>query len=359
MTEPHDDRRLADLISDAVSDVEPANRLDAIRARTRNGKVTSMSSRRPWLYAASGAVATAAVITAIAAASGNLPLLSADDEPAPAGDPSPAVTEEPRPSEAPSQPADEETDAPPASPQTVAVYFVGDTPAGPRLYREFQRDESGADPLAYAVEAAIAGDAIDPDYGTLWPDGVSVASAGGGANGIVVNLTGVPTGLPGAMTEREAALALQQVVYSAQAALQSRAGVDIRIDGQPAAQLLGQPTSEPLTNAPALETLSLVSLSTPSEGQTFSGDSLAVDGVANSPEANVLVQLERVGGGVVAEEPITAAGWMGNKLFPFSGSIDIADLSAGDYVLTASTDDPSGGTEGFGAFTDTRQITIE
>src|SRR5262245_1907954 len=71
------DPRLADLLSDAVSDVEPANRLDDIRNRP---KVTSMSSRRPWLYAVGGAViATAAVITAIAVAGGGLP--GADDEP--------------------------------------------------------------------------------------------------------------------------------------------------------------------------------------------------------------------------------------------------------------------------------------
>ena len=35
--QPHDERdpRLAELLSDAVSDIEPANRLDAIRNRTK------------------------------------------------------------------------------------------------------------------------------------------------------------------------------------------------------------------------------------------------------------------------------------------------------------------------------------
>ena len=359
MTAPDDDRRLADLMSDAVSDVEPTNRLDAIRARTRTGEVTSMSSRRPWLYAVGGAVATAAVITAIAAASGNLPVVSADDEPAPAGDPSPSVSQDAEPSEEPT-PTQEESDAPAAAAQTVAVYFVGDTPAGPRLYREFQRDESGADPLAYAVEATIAGSAVDPDYRTLWPQGVTVQSTGSNANGIVVNLAGVPTALPNGLSEQDAALALQQVVYSAQAALgQGRVGVEVMLDGQPAAQLLGQSTSGALTNAPMLDTLSHANLSTPAEGQTVSGDTLEVEGVANSFEANVIVRLERAGGGVVAEEPMTADGYMGNKLFPFSGTIDVSGLPAGEYVLTATTDDPSGGAEGPGAYSDTRTITIK
>ena len=127
--QPHDERdpRLAELLSDAVSDVEPANRLDAIRNET---KVTSMSSRRPWLYAVGGAVvATAAVITAIAAAGGTLPG-QGDDDPAPAGQSEQATNE----------PHDRATTRPsrhrprprlPPSSSAVPVYFVGDTPQRP------------------------------------------------------------------------------------------------------------------------------------------------------------------------------------------------------------------------------------
>ena len=82
--------------------------------------------------------------------------------------------------------------------------------------------------------------------------------------------------------------------------------------------------------------------------------------MANSFEANVIVRLQRwEGTEVVAQEPFTAEGWMGDKLFPFSGTIDISGVPAGDYVVIAMTDDPSGGEEGSGAFSDSRRITIE
>ena len=76
-----DDTRLSELLSQAVSDLEPADRLADIRTRT---KVAPMSSRRPWLFAVGGAVvATAATVTAIAYA-GHLGSPSADD-PGPVG----------------------------------------------------------------------------------------------------------------------------------------------------------------------------------------------------------------------------------------------------------------------------------
>jgi hypothetical protein len=357
--QPHDDRdpRLADLFSDAVSDIEPANRLDAIRNET---KVTSMSSRRPWLYAVGGAVvATAAVITAIAAAGGTLPG-QGDDDPAPAAQSDPA-TKEPKPSDDASEPTPTETTALPSA-SVVPVYFVGDTPSGPRLYREFLRNTDDADPLKYAAATSVAGSSDDPDYGTLWPSDVTVGDVtSDGADILTVDIKGAPHDLPSGMSQEEAQLALQQVVFSVQAANgQGRVGVQLLLDGQPSDQVLGQPTSEPLANAPILKTLSLVSLSSPAEGETVSGDSLQVEGVANSFEANVIVRLQRwEGTEVMSEDAFTADGWMGDKLFPFSGTIDISDVPPGDYAVIAMTDDPSGGTEGSGAFSDSRRITIE
>ena len=50
----------------------------------------------------------------------------------------------------------------------VPIYFVGDTPQGPRLFREFRQVEAD-NPLAEAVALMTAGDADDPDYRTLLP----------------------------------------------------------------------------------------------------------------------------------------------------------------------------------------------
>jgi hypothetical protein len=347
------DPRLAELMSDAVSDIEPEHRLDAIRNRT---KVTSMSSRRPWLYAVGGAViATAAVITAIAVAGGGLP--GSDDDPDAATQTTEAAEETPS-----DEPSPEPSSEPPADDgEVVGVYFVGDTSAGPRLYREFLRS-SGSDPIAFAVGASVSGDADDPDYRTLWPSGVSAADVQSDGGQITVALSGAPADLPSGMTADEAGIALQQVVYSAQAALgEGRMPVQIEnADGGD--QLLGESVAEPLNAASALKTLSHVSLSSPAEGQAVSGGSLQVEGVANSFEANVVVEIESTGdgsSGAGAGQPFTAEGWMGDKLFPFSGTLDLTGLAPGEYVVTASTDDPSGGEEGFGPFTDTRTITIE
>ena len=70
----------------------------------------------------------------------------------------------------------------------VPIYFVGDTPQGPRLFREFRQVEAD-NPLDEAVALMTAGDAADPDYGTLYPDGsFASVSFSEGAGAIVVQV---------------------------------------------------------------------------------------------------------------------------------------------------------------------------
>jgi hypothetical protein len=108
---------------------------------------------------------------------------------------------------------------------------------------------------------------------------------------------------------------------------------------------------------PPLDVLSLVNLSDPAEGQVV-GDTLHVTGVANSNEANVLWTIEGANAGMGSA--FTAEGWMGTRLFPFSGDIDVSSLDPGTYTLIVETDDPSGGTEGGpGVFSDTRTFVLE
>src|SRR5205814_520952 len=58
--------RLRQLLSDAVTDIEPADRLDQLRASVHpSPKVVPMTRSRSW-YAAAGIVATAAVIGIVA-----------------------------------------------------------------------------------------------------------------------------------------------------------------------------------------------------------------------------------------------------------------------------------------------------
>lgn len=311
---PELDRRLAELLTDAVADVEPADTLTALRSRTRR------TSPRRWVLASGGAaLAAAAVVTAIALAGGN-PVAILDDRD-PVG-PGPTV----------------EPTTPPS--QAVPAYFVGDTPAGPRLYREFQQVVDPTPGLA-GLELLESGP-DDPDYRSLWPAGSFESVSGPEAGLVTVHLgDGAPA--------EPSALALQQVVYTVSAGLQEPVKVDL--DN-------GDDLLEAISAAPQLDVLSRVNLSDPSEGESVDGDVLAFRGVANSFEANVLWEL-RQGEAVVDQGYVSAAGWMGERLFPFEGEIDVSSRDPGTYTLIVETDDPTGGTEGPGAFSDTRTIVIE
>lgn len=359
--EPEDEARLAALLSDAVSDVEPGDRLDSIRNRTKvTPMATRRSSARPWTYALGGAVATAAVIAAIAYAGGNLGLTgSSDDAPAPAAQPTTRHHHSPSPATSPSgdggstAPAST-TAASPVGELTVAAYYLGDTPQGTRLYREFDR-VTAADPLAGAV-AALQQSPADPDYSTPWSPGSFTDASYDGSGTISVALAdGLLGDRPSGMSEQAATMALQQVVYTLQAAAQARAGVQFTLDGQPVDRVLGVATSTPLTNADPLSTLSLMSITAPEEGASVSG-TLTASGVGSSFEANVPWQVKQ-GDTVVKSGFTTAEGWM-DKLYPWkTEAIDVSDLAPGDYTFVAMTDDPSGG-EGKGPFVDTRTFTV-
>lgn len=326
MNHPDDgrDRELSRLIADAVSDVEPTDRLAELRHRT------ARRHRRTWLFTTGGAVvAAAAVITAVALASGDQ---TPTTDPGPATSPSQATS--PSPSIPPSA-----TASPTQGLKAVPAYFVGDTPRGPRLYREFQ-----AVPSPTPGEAGLGlleSGPLDPDYESLWPDG-SFEGVSEPEKGVVHVQLGE------AAPAEPSDLALQQVVYTVGAGYQERVAVVFH---------RGADVTDPVAAAPQLEVLSLVNLTDPIEGQTVQ-DVLAVKGVANSFEANVLWRLES-DGDEVESGFFPADGWMGARLFEFSGEVDVSSLDPGTYTLIVETDDPSGGAEGPGAFSDSRAIVIE
>jgi hypothetical protein len=357
----HDhDPRLTHLISDAVSDVEPQDALAEIRSRT---KVTPMSARRPWLYAVGGAVvATAATVAAVAALGGS-PQPTADDA-GPAASQSP--TDEPTPSESADSPEPSEPTEPSESPSeppdstaefTLPSYFVRDTPQGLRITREFSTIAGDVDPERDAVRIAVVGRALDPDYRSLWPEGSGVGAVSASGSAITVDLLGDVHDRPGDMSGEEAELAVQQVVYSAQAIVgQGRLPVRLTLNGASTDQILGVPASEPISNAPENEVLALVSVSSPSEGETVR-DRFVVSGVANSFEATVPWEV-RQGDKVVARGFATAEGWM-DKLYPWTTQVNVSKLAPGTYTFAAMTDDPSGGAEGAGPTEDTKTIVVK
>jgi hypothetical protein len=376
----NDDDQLRRLLSDAVSDIEPRDRIAEIRASVHpDPQVVPMSRPRPWLYALSGAVASAAVIGVIAFTT---TVLSGPDDdsnglvagPAQSRHSSSPVTTATASDSAtpPSSPSSPSTSPPAATTgaQAYAVYYVGANAAGkPVLYREWHRgphlpaaDPSGkgSDVLSEAVHDAMATSPLDADYRTPWRDvalldHVRYESTGAGHTlQIALRNTGIAQ-RPTSMTAAEARAAVQQLVYTAQAAIGKREPVVFTI-GRKAngpTTLLGVDISQPIRNAPILRTLSLVNISSPNEGDQVSGR-LTVTGTNNSFEGTSVIYLERNGKKYLVTPTIGGQG--GDKLYPWTVTLDTTKVAPGQYTLVAENDDPSG--QGH-PDTDTRTIEVK
>jgi hypothetical protein len=304
--------------------------------------------------------ATAVVLASTLALAG----CSGSDDPVPAsGESREPASKSPKPrkdaSQSPSEsPSETPSETPSESAGTaVPVYFVGDGPGGkPRLFREFHRVTG--DPLVEAARLVMGGgEPDDPDYRTLWPQ-VEVSGVTATDGLLVVDVPGDGfTERPDGMTRRDARLAMQQLVYTLQGVQQERVPVQVERGGSDV-RLLGLPSDVPWSAASALRTLNLVSITSPAEGDTVTGDTLTVTGVANSFEASGPCRLI-ASDDEVALVPYQAEGWMEDRLFPFEVEIPLADAGTGDVLVQCETDDPSGGAEGDGPSVDTKLITVQ
>lgn len=311
---------------------------------------------RPGVRRWAGATALAAACSLFLAACGD------DADPTPVSDSAATPTDATdaasgSPSPSPSQDPTGSTTSKPSSTASaegtaVPVYFVGDAPGGgTRLFREFHRVDG--DPLLEAARLVAGGTPDDPDYRTLWPqlEVTSVQATDG------VLLVTVPsdafTEAPDGMTARDARLALQQLVYTLQGVQQER--VSVQVQREDGAALFGLPTDAPFEAADPLETLNLVSITSPAEGATVTGDTLVVTGVASSFEASGPCRLLR-GDDELVTAGYQAEGWM-DRLYPFQAEVPLDGIT-GEVTLQCETDDPSGGIEGDGPAVDTKTITI-
>lgn len=347
-----DDERLRRLLEDAVSDIEPRDSLSSIHART---KVSFMNSKRSWLLGAGAAVvATAATVVAVAVLSDD----GTTEDPGFAGSP---ATASPQPSSEPATPTPSEEPSKTAAPETatVPVYYVGETTRGTRLFREFHRVETGGDPLGAALTEAVSTVPDDPDYRTDWPEGTTARGTFDGADGeISVILRNDAVDLrqrPGQMTPEQADLAVEQLIYTAQAATQTRAPVQFYLEREGATgnrtdMLLGVPVSEPLAQGTPEDVLAQVWIIEPGEGAEVTSP-FTVSGLAAAFEANVVWEL-RQGEKVVREGFTTAEECC--KMEPYSFEVS---APPGEYTLVVQDTDPSGG-EGFGPWEDTKRVTV-
>jgi hypothetical protein len=339
------DDQLRRLLSDAVSDIEPEDRLEELRASVRpTTRVVHHLHARPW-YAAAGIVA--AVICLVAYITNVASNKSSDPGFAnPGGSSAPTIiaTDTAKPS-----PSPDTTDT------TYAVYYAGDDPYGrPVLFREFHRGPDSRPTAALALDA-LQSAPFDPDYTTAWQEGwLKDAKANPNAGVIFVTPSAaLPADRPAGMTPDQARVAVQQVVYTLQAAFQARLPVQFIRHGIPVDHVLGVPTATPVAQQKILSVLSRMSISDPNEGDQVTGR-LTVKGVNNTFEGNVVVYLER--GGQRFEQTATIGGYGPGRMFPWKTTIDLSTLEPGRYTLVATDGGDAAGTGH--AWTDTRVIEV-
>jgi hypothetical protein len=255
----------------------------------------------------------------------------------------------PSPGSSPSTSVEPTPPPPSGEPAALPVYYVADTAAGLRLYREFHRVTT-ADPASDAVREMLA-PPIDPDYTTPWPAGTTLASPVVAADGVITvdlsreALDGSSLGTPAAQA------AVHQLVFTVQAALQSTDPVRLLVAGAPVPELWGAvSTAEPIPRPDQYAVRSLVQIDSPADGAEV-GREVTVRGEAAVFEATVPWEVLR-DGAVVRSGFTTAA--EGQRFSPFSFTVT---LEPGEYVVRVTEDDPSGG-EGRPPFTDDKRITV-
>jgi hypothetical protein len=360
-------RRDEDLLRQALREEadQVLPRIDAL-SRIRRRTARPPLWRRPVVLGMAAASVTAA---AVIAGSAYVLSGSSEDSTATSPDQSPSPVVEPTPSptapELPTSPAPTETAAPPPpeteAPQpgrdVVPVYYVAETTHGDRLTREFRDVPTPEGPLVAAVTAMLAGDPFDPDYQSLWLPDTQVRSVEVLNDVIEVDFTG-ETDYTGVRDE-VAELAVQQLVYTVTAAasdagLNGALPVQILVGGAAPGAMWGQlDLSAPIARAPQENVRQLVQIDEPRDGALL-GQTVTIRGVALAFEAHVNWQVFDDEGNLV-EEGFTQT--TDSATFaPFSFDVG---LEPGFYSVVVTDSDPTGGAEGPGPMSDTKNFSVE
>jgi hypothetical protein len=332
-----DEQRLRALLHDAAAEVSPGDRLGQIR----RGTASSRARRARWWPVVLGAgVATAAVVVGTV-------VLTQPGEPERAEPPvaSPRTT----------------TDAGAATP----LYFLGDTVNGERLFREFQSiavadEEQQVAAALDALTEAVGPD--DPDYRTIWPAG-SFGAVSVGDDAVTVELASDRAlGAPAGNTPVARRLALQQVVYTAEAVIGDDLPVSFVHDGAPARRVLGVPVGATVPRDRQYDVVTPVSISDPGERTTVAaGETWVARGTASDfvTEVEYVVRDadDAVVPGSAGTVPVTADA--GTVAFPGweTPEIDL-DLAPGDYLFEATVVTIGQTSDSPDVYIDTRTIEV-
>lgn len=215
----------------------------------------------------------------------------------------------------------------------VPVYVLGETGLGPRLYREFRAGTPAADPVTAGL-AELAAAPGDPDYRSPWLGVPARATRAGAA--VTVTFSATPD-----LGPREAALAVQQVVWTVTAADPSVQQVRVVAPGLPAGAAAGR--------ADQSGVLAPVWLLDPVDGAAAGGP-MTVSGTASVFEATVSVEVRR-GTDVVARTTVTATvGAPGRGDWKATMSVP-----PGDYVVAAYEESAKDGSR---LGVDTKRVTV-
>jgi hypothetical protein len=260
------------------------------------------------------------------------------------------ATPSPSPSAAsPSPSASEPEPSPSSEIGAVAIYYLRDTGrTGPRLYREFHALPTSDEPVRDAVEAMLAQPPKDPDYASLWADGVEVLDVAVEGATATVDLSQEARSNGGGSAFEQATL--QQLVHTVTAADNSVTSVRLLVEGSPVETLWGAAdVSQPLTRGPAAEVLGPVWVLTPEQGGSVPRGG-EVGGEASVFEATV--SWEWVQGDTVVAEGFSTA----EEGAPGRGAWSTrADVPPGDYVFRAFE---SSAEDGSVTFLDTKDVTV-
>jgi Immunoglobulin-like domain of bacterial spore germination/Sporulation and spore germination len=342
-------RRLRQALAQEAEMVHPdQNGLEEITRRT------SDTRRRPWApwLAGLAAAAVAAVVVGVAVTQ-----TGGNNQPVAAPSPS-ASASEPSGTGSPTGSPTGTTTAPAPEPLSgIPVYWVGQSKTRPWLYREFRDVPDAGGAVASAVAAMTREAPLDPDYSTPWKPASRVEVTQSG-EALTVDLSA--DAFSGTQVGSElAALAVQQLVYTATAAAQvagtPASTVTITVDGQPydawGVVRVGQPTQRAQLSDVQAPTWVL----SPSEGATVPAGAVAFTGYGTAFEATFLWEVRTASGHVVAD-----GNTMGGSMGTYGDFSFTADLAPGDYTVEVYQPDESGGEsdEGPRMFPDTKGFTV-
>lgn len=346
--DPETEARLARALQHRAEAITPGSRLSEIRAegrRGRTGKVVALVAA-----AMVAAVIGGLMVGTLIQRGGQRTASETAQNTEPGGTASTAAAPVPTaPSTSPSSTGSPSTSASTGTTNggaTVPVYWMG---PDDKLFREFVAPQSSSDSRGVAaVETMLAGKPLDPDYQRgPWQQatGVEVTQSG---EDLTVNL---PAGAfsDDEVSQQAADLALQQLVYTATAAVQAQGSVTVLIDGKSGTAWGQVEVGTPMKRDVAAR--APVWVTTPQQDETRKAGSVKIEGTATAFEGNVVWKVTREDGTVV-HEGHTMAGANG-KFDSYAFSVDLAP---GTYVVTVTAPDMSGQTEGS---SDSKTFTVE